>query len=692
MAHLSPLHSDRAGQPSVRPSQIATLIQKIRQGLHHAAITQEKLAETREQLLKERERVRATGARVREKRVAAGGAEATFMSALREFLGHIDVDMPLSLTGAFHTVETFRDDLGVLEDDYREADRNLSGAEWTLVDQENDFFQFDLLEQFEEVVGNLGDHSDGDMNDRGLLPVCLDAPLPTVSLSPPLPSALQGFESLPGSISLFPLSQASATVSDTRSEAHSSKALESPQLTVHPTAPEGSLHINPRDDQYRVVTAELEELRKDFDLLRYAKADRLGPMDDETAIEEAGQIFGAIEVDPDTATPPYFGVLQQISDHEVAAQRLRTDIMLREVQSFTIERRCSDPSFFAKAAPAPSIFTRKALTESAVPFLRNDFNTEERVREWLLIYLKESAVQKALYRSILAEIGVPSPIEKTWEDRAAQFWDMEIENDRRTITRATSHDPEDDGTWDVLNDSLDEVIATKTESVYPPLPLSSTNTLESSRKLDFSEEHENVEQARTRVILDDCQHPDSDLDISLPLEPTSFYEPVIDTSASCQNCQETNEATRKDILTDLDIDGLPTVAPAVPLDRQTLQSAVHYTTTSCSVIPTIVTTDVDNRSCHDHTGVAGSDSTGQKHQSKTPSPQALNPLCLETSLSQILVLGITSRPQSDSGGEKSHRERIRDRFARLGKDRRSKSVSHISLLSENCNLEGLKRN
>ncbi|KAF2204021.1 hypothetical protein GQ43DRAFT_469478 [Delitschia confertaspora ATCC 74209] len=65
--------------------------------------------------------------------------------------------------------------------------------------------------------------------------------------------------------------------------------------------------------------------------------------------------------------------------------------------------------------------------------LGNVFETRSRIKEWLWEYLKSNAVQKTQYREILKHWG-NTDIEDSWEDRANEYWDVDI----------TDGSPEDD--------------------------------------------------------------------------------------------------------------------------------------------------------------------------------------------------------------------------------------------------------
>jgi hypothetical protein len=150
----------------------------------------------------------------------------------------------------------------------------------------------------------------------------------------------------------------------------------------------------------------------------------------------------------------WFQVLQQISDREIEATRLKNEAMFNDIQLLAITRRYSDPTSFANAAPTPSNFMGRPLTETAVPMLSNNPGGKGRLREWLLAQLKDDPLQRRMYRNILMCEGLQTPADETWETRASLYWDIDHasdgktesidsfdEDDEFTVTRATGHEP-----------------------------------------------------------------------------------------------------------------------------------------------------------------------------------------------------------------------------------------------------------
>ncbi|KAF2469461.1 uncharacterized protein BDR25DRAFT_304533 [Lindgomyces ingoldianus] len=126
------------------------LLLSIRRRLDEAAETHRKLVTEREKLLIHRENVRSAATKVRSRRIGAGNAEADFMNLLRGFTNQFGHLFTSHLITAYQKVQEARDALGTVEEDYLCAERSLGGFEWTFIDKENDFYQYELQDLFSD--------------------------------------------------------------------------------------------------------------------------------------------------------------------------------------------------------------------------------------------------------------------------------------------------------------------------------------------------------------------------------------------------------------------------------------------------------------------------------------------------------------------------------------------------------------
>jgi hypothetical protein len=376
---------------SRRRMQAKNILAQVRKGLENSSDSQLRLATSRKQLLIKRERVRALGRKVQLKRIDAGDAEATFLSIVRQFINNYHQELPSTLLDAYDNVERKRNDLGEIEEDYLQAERDLAGTEWTFMDHENVFYQFDL----HSILPEEGSDDFVPSPDQ----------LPTVHPPPPPPSF---FPPLPENRSI------GSTACPTPPPL--------PQLLSTPSP--GPLNSNRLSDpEYFTVAAEVEGLRMDFERLRHKKAQHID-WEEEDAFQIAD---GEDNPHPEltASTMEYFDILHQLSDRKVKAQQLKLEEMGQHLQASTLTRRFSEPTQFFSHPPVSSTPMRRTQTESAASTLCNNPTTKDKIREWSLTYLKDNAVQKHLYLNTLEDLGVLDPEKGDWRGRAIQYWSQD---------------------------------------------------------------------------------------------------------------------------------------------------------------------------------------------------------------------------------------------------------------------------
>jgi hypothetical protein len=85
-------------------------------------------------------------------------------------------------------------------------------------------------------------------------------------------------------------------------------------------------------------------------------------------------------------------------------------------------RRYSDSTHLFSSGSSLSAPMRRTQTERATPFNRCSPAIGNKIREWSLTHLKQSAVQKRLYLNALEDNGIDSSAEVDWRVRATRFW------------------------------------------------------------------------------------------------------------------------------------------------------------------------------------------------------------------------------------------------------------------------------
>ena len=441
--------------------------QELRDVIQDVASKQETLANLREDLIIERQRLISTRNQVRAKRLETRDAEAGLMSCLRNLMNDIQQKIPASLLESYNRVDTLRNELGILEEEFLLAERKFAGSEWRFMDEENDFYQFELLDVIENAVSDgaspLHDYEQvlARTGPTSELPNPGATAVPGIPSHPP-PGYIPDGEGVVRSNQHVPPPPPPLLLHTAQSNSPEpvvERSIESPPLAVHPTPQNVSTGSSDGLRDYHTVKEELEILRRSFETLRHERAEVLDTIeDDSVSISSVPSISSKDDnmVQPAAAIEQqtFFQILQQISDREIEATRLKNETMFNDIQLLATTRRYSDPTNFANAVQTPSIFMSRALSETAIPTLSNDSGAKGRLREWLLAQLKEDPLQRRMYRNILMYRGLQTPADETWEDRASSYWNIDHasddemetidsydEDEENTITRATSHDP-----------------------------------------------------------------------------------------------------------------------------------------------------------------------------------------------------------------------------------------------------------
>jgi len=378
-----------------RTTQFIPLISLVRQHLEELSNTQTLLSSTRKNLLVERESLRTAGREVQQKRLAAGDAEAKFMKMVRQCINDCPGLLPTALLDAYERVGQTRDDLGEAEENYRQAEANLTGAEWTFLNLENRFYQFDI----ESVL--LHFH----LND----PTCLHSQPPGIPSRPALdqlPPCPAGSLS-PSQVSKFP-----------------PPPPPPPHSLPHPFAASPSFvapaSLVPSHRSHTFVMSDIKVLKREIGQIQQKRFDDFDcTRGDEALFADGG---GTLDIEPTTSTSEYSDVLVEIPTPKTTPQLSRVEEVNLTLNTVSPIRRHSHSTYSSRAAPKFSTPMRRTQTESAALFNRCSTATKQKIQAWSLKHLKESVIQKRLYLNTLEDNGVRSPVEGDWETRATHFW------------------------------------------------------------------------------------------------------------------------------------------------------------------------------------------------------------------------------------------------------------------------------
>jgi hypothetical protein len=159
-----------------RSRQVAPVRQKYRQHLESLQEKHKQLAQSREQnVILKRMELRTILESIQRHRQKAGDAEASLVTSLRQFCEQRGIDLPPEIDSQYHEVQDQRDSIGKLEYDFLQTQKTYSASEWQFIEEEDDFYQYHILESFPE-----------DDDDDTLSEASHEQSLPFPSLSQPI--------------------------------------------------------------------------------------------------------------------------------------------------------------------------------------------------------------------------------------------------------------------------------------------------------------------------------------------------------------------------------------------------------------------------------------------------------------------------------------------------------------------------
>ncbi|KAF2492891.1 hypothetical protein BU16DRAFT_583953 [Lophium mytilinum] len=137
---------------------------KYRQHLENVQRRHEQLAQSRERIVIERVETRSILQSIRPHRERAGNLEASFVTRLRQFCARQASVLPPDIDALYQEVQEARDTIGKLEDDFIEAQKSYNASEWRFIEAEDDFYQYDILEDLPETSdeGSISDSARGE--------------------------------------------------------------------------------------------------------------------------------------------------------------------------------------------------------------------------------------------------------------------------------------------------------------------------------------------------------------------------------------------------------------------------------------------------------------------------------------------------------------------------------------------------
>jgi hypothetical protein len=178
------------------------------------------------------------------------------------------------------------------------------------------------------------------------------------------------------------------------------------------------------DAQLLHALAERDWLWKQFDSLRWQLShmldhDTISTLEDPSV---TGEDLDFVAISGD--------LLTQITNCEIKIQHLRDEQMRHELNPLLLRQDSPDVAQYGKAIVSPFDTLSTVYSDGTVPNTLKSLPVRRRVRDWLLDYLKGSALEKARYLSILEQnldlYHVSDFDLGAWEDLAFYFWDSDI--------------------------------------------------------------------------------------------------------------------------------------------------------------------------------------------------------------------------------------------------------------------------
>lgn len=343
------------------------------------------LARAREKLLLQREDIRAAAGQIREKRNACGNAEADLMNAVRALKNENFREPSMELKKFYSRVEVARTELGALEADYILAEKDLVGAEWRFMVQENEFYQFDLEEFLEQQP---------DSTPSVPLPVPLLHTLPPPPTGPPL--FLGPVTQLPFANISFPPVPPRPPAAPPPAEFVGQKSPTSTEVQTHRNLP-----------IYSLGTAD--GLGPGFEL------ESTSPIEEELQMRDIKWFAG---LPPTDFASRKVSTQEAIMEYEEKSSRTQDKSLQFESQIDT-----SAPPYFESRYP--SVERRVDYFRNTLPKLSQKIPFDVQIQHWLLVDLKENVVNQQLYLSTLHSHDIDTD-STSLQDWTSGYWELDV--------------------------------------------------------------------------------------------------------------------------------------------------------------------------------------------------------------------------------------------------------------------------
>jgi hypothetical protein len=466
----SPFHIDErshADTITLRFRSPETILQGILKRIQDVADKQEKLSKSREGLLARRERARASSKNIQAKRSAAGDAEAAFMDYIRDFMSSATTPS-FQMIDLYNKVETARNDLGALEADHQQLERNLTGADWMFKEEEDEFYQYGLSELFEDL---LVDPDQDNLRGSSSILVGPQQMPPPSHFDTELLQGPQNQTQITAPPPQSPAGSAGIQLATLEAQSLPSRPLRTVPRIIEPDSSTGS-----------GIKTELDGLGKQFGSASLPEPDSLEAKDLVVPIEDSllrpeSPLSSTSPVSTILASDQYSRGLSSnwLSEADTDGTANNTHLV---AQTSSIARRLSDPTSFESKNLAIPLTLERSLSENAAHNVHRGRAVKNRVRAWLMSLLEHNPMEKTLYYNILEATlrkhGFHYPDYEPWGVPATQYWARDSRSsfetdplDKSSTTVETFPEPRPGDGLDMLPIGTEGDGSPNTDSIRP---------------------------------------------------------------------------------------------------------------------------------------------------------------------------------------------------------------------------------
>ncbi len=382
-----------------------------------AVETHKKVAELRKQVLLQRHEFKDSAERIRQKRDVASDAEASYMKIVREYNNENSEERTRSMASAYALVEEARDELGVLEADHLQTEVKLTGSEWKLTRAETEFWEFDIEELLDQVVGV-----------QNSAPVALTPPPPPppppsgtlLAAFPPSANSTHYPPPPPPPVPPPPSGTLLTAFPPSANSTHFSPPPPPPVLAASKSQhrpPSKDITRNPED-----AVVKHDDLIKD---LRQEQTRDIEERVSNTITECGGPLDEGYASD--------FAERHPTLNNKLAACEPIVPKSSGETTDHESASRKHNPNHgnYSNRALKGECPYKRLLTDNTLSMITGKSSVLQNIQDWLLLELTENAMHRRLYRNILHAFGIRDLDNESLRQWASNHWRADKSGDDR---------------------------------------------------------------------------------------------------------------------------------------------------------------------------------------------------------------------------------------------------------------------